>query len=154
MQMSQIGLSTLMVLAGIGIPVMAALNSGAAVKMGSPYAAVTLLCGVALATSALLLLSTGVPDKAQFAWPSASQMLAGVLFVFYIAAITYSAPRIGLGNAVFLVLFGQLLCAALMDHFSLLGVPHYPITGKRLLGLSFIAVGVFLARSDALATNG
>ena len=42
-------------------------------------------------------------------------------------AITFAAPRIGLANAVFFVLLGQLLMAAAIDHFALLGVdPHWP----------------------------
>ena len=53
---------------------------------------------------------------------------------------------IGLGNAIFFVLLGQIVAAAIIDHFGLLGAIQSAITPKRALGLVVMAVGLYLAR--------
>ena len=37
-----------------------------------------------------------------------------------------------LGNVIFIVLFGKLVAAAIIDHFGLLNVPKAPITTARI----------------------
>jgi bacterial/archaeal transporter family-2 protein len=66
--------------------------------------------------------------------------------VFYALSITYFAPRIGVGNAVFFVLLGQLVAAAAIDHYGLLGAAQFPLTPRRALGVAVMAVGVWLAK--------
>ncbi|MBO6504935.1 MAG: DMT family transporter [Kordiimonadaceae bacterium] len=154
MQVSQLGFFALMLAAGVGIPIMAALNSGLGQKLGNPLAAVFVLCVVATIAVTILLVATGIPSLGAVSAPSPAQLSAGGLFIFYIASITYAAPKIGLGNAVFFVLLGQLVCAAVIDHFSLLGAANSPITGKRMVGLALMAVGVYLAKSEVLPAHG
>ncbi|MEM8648276.1 MAG: DMT family transporter, partial [Pseudomonadota bacterium] len=80
-------------------------------------------------------------------WPAPTILYAaGILFAVYILSITFLAPRIGVGNAVFLVLLGQLISSAIIDHFGLFGAPQVPITVKRMIGIAVMAVGVMLAR--------
>lgn len=154
MQVSQMGFFALMLVAGVGIPIMAALNSGLGQKLGNPLAAVFVLCVVATIAVTVLLVATGIPALETVSAPSPSQLSAGALFIFYIASITYAAPKIGLGNAVFFVLLGQLICAAVIDHFSLLGAVNSPITSKRMAGLALMAIGVYLAKSEVLPAQG
>ena len=154
MQVSQIGLFGLMFAAGVGIPVMAALNSSFGQKLGSPLAAVFVLCVVATIVAAGLLFVTGLPVLDASSAPTPVQLSAGGLFIFYIAAITYAAPKIGLGNAVFFVLLGQIACAAVIDHFSLLGAVSAPVSTKRLAGLALMAAGVYLAKSEVMPVQG
>ncbi len=151
MQISQVGLFALMLAAGVGIPVMAALNSGLGQKLGNPFAAVFVLCLVATFTVVVLLFATGWPPLKTIVAPSPAQLTAGALFIFYIASITYVAPKIGLGNAVFFVLLGQLVCAALIDHFALLGAQQSSLSAKRAVGLALMVAGVYLARSEVVA---
>ena len=66
--------------------------------------------------------------------------------VFYVLSVTWSAPRIGVGNAVFFVLLGQLAAAAALDHFGLFGALQTTLTAKRALGLLVMAIGVYLAK--------
>lgn len=140
-----LGFFVLMFLAGIGIPVMAALNGGLGARLASPAAASLILFCLAAAISAVVLAFTGWPAKPVAAIPP--QYFAGGIFVaFYALSITWAAPRIGVGNAVMLVLLGQLCAAALIDQFGWLGVVRSPITIKRALGIAFMIAGVFLAR--------
>ncbi|MEM1299821.1 MAG: DMT family transporter [Pseudomonadota bacterium] len=148
MPQSHAPLLVLMIAAGFAVPVMAAINASLGRSLGSPLLAVAVLCAVASCTTICLLLA-GSSTLSIRTWPANTvSYLGGVLFVLYIGSITYSAPRIGLGNAVFLVLLGQLACAALIDHFGWFGTVTSPITGKRALGLGFMAIGVYLARAE------
>jgi transporter family-2 protein len=47
---------------------------------------------------------------------------------FYVLTITWIAPTFGIGNAVFFVLLGQLVSAALIDHFGLFGAQVTPVS--------------------------
>ncbi len=135
----------LMFLAGIGIPIMAALNGGLGARLASPAAASLILFCLAGAISAVVLAFTGWPARPVAAIPP--QYFAGGIFVaFYALSITWAAPRIGVGNAVMLVLLGQLFAAALIDQFGWLGVVRSPITVQRAIGIACMVVGVFLAR--------
>jgi transporter family-2 protein len=66
--------------------------------------------------------------------------------LFYALSVTWAAPRIGVGNAVFFVLLGQLVAAAAIDHFALWGAMPSALTGRRLAGIVVMALGVYLAR--------
>ena len=136
--------------AGFGIPVMAAANANLGRSLGSAFLAVAILCVVA-SLFAFCVLLINAPGEAERIWPTnIAYYLAGILFVIYIGSITYASPRIGLGNAIFLVLVGQLISAAIIDHYGWFDSAQSPITGRRFIGLSIMAVGIYLARSEPL----
>ncbi|WP_444913767.1 DMT family transporter [Microbulbifer sp. TRSA007] len=136
---------SLMLIAGIGIPVMATLNSGLGIKLGSSALATTLLFLVGLVISAAYLLKTeGLPSAVfskDIAWYF---YLGGILVAFYILSVTWVSPRYGVGNAVSFVLLGQLLAISAIDHFGLLGAQQTSLDTKRLIGLAMMVVGVLL----------
>jgi transporter family-2 protein len=141
-------LSVLMFAAGVGIPIMAALNSRLGAQLGSPWAAAFLLfllgaviCGIAMA-------AMGAPREGWFV-ATPLYYAGGVLVAFYVLSITYSAPRIGVANAVFFVLVGQIAAAALIDQFGLFGAMKSPLTAQRFIGIALMLVGTFLARRVA-----
>ncbi len=147
-----IGTTLLMLAAGFGIPMMANLNAGLGVRLSNPLAAVVVLTGVTFLTSSLVLLASGgigdLPVIGHFKTIPTVYFLGGVLFVFYITSITWAAPRIGVGNAIFIILLGQLLSATTIDHFGLFGAIKSTITPKRALGLLVMAVGLYLAQKE------
>ncbi|WP_445354233.1 DMT family transporter [Microbulbifer sp. EKSA008] len=136
---------SLMLIAGIGIPIMATLNSGLGIKLGSSALATTLLFLVGLVISAAYLLKTeGLPSAVfskEIAWYF---YLGGILVAFYILSVTWVSPRYGVGNAVSFVLLGQLLAISVIDHFGLLGAQQTSLDTKRLIGLAMMVVGVLL----------
>ncbi|MEP2641925.1 DMT family transporter [Roseobacter sp.] len=136
----------IMLLAGIGVPVLAALNSALGVRIGSPAAAATVLFAVALAASAAVMIATGPQAAAKIAQAPRYQLLAGFLVAYYVLSITFVAPHFGVGNAVFFVLLGQLISTALIDHFGLFGARVTPIDGTRALGIAFMAAGVLITQ--------
>jgi transporter family-2 protein len=141
----------LMLVAGLGIPTMAALNASLGNKIQSPIVAVVILLAVALATATLIMLLTeGLPQK--FGAPNTPWYLylGGCLFVLYIFSVTWVIPKFGVANAIGLVLFGQLIAMTLIDHFGLFGLARYEIDIKRLCGLGFMALGIFLVISKQI----
>lgn len=140
----------IMFAAGIGIPILAALNARLGANIGSPAAAATVLFVVAFATAALTMILTG--PEALRAIPAQPKhlFLAGVLVAFYVLSITYVAPTFGVGNAVFFVIIGQLISSAAIDHFGLFGAQITPVTGLRMLGISVMAAGVAITQMGAV----
>lgn len=138
--------AVLMLLAGIGVPLLAALNAALGTRIGSPAAAATVLFVVALLSSAAVTLLTGSEALRTLAGAPRHLFLGGVLIAFYVLTITYVAPRFGVGNAVFFVLLGQLISAAAIDHFGLFGARVSPVSATRLLGIALMAAGVFVTQ--------
>jgi transporter family-2 protein len=138
--------AAIMLTAGIGIPVLAALNAQLGQRIASPPAAAAFLFAVALlAASVAMLLTTGAaPLRAVLPQPK-HLWLGGLLVAFYVLSITWVAPRFGVGNAVFCVLLGQLLSAAAIDQFGLLGAAMRDLTAARIGGIALMAVGLLLA---------
>lgn len=138
--------ATIMLAAGICVPLLAALNARLGQHIGSPAVAALCLFLVALITAALVVSVTGGVPISQIASAPKHLFLGGSLIAFYVLAITYIAPHFGLGNAVFFVLLGQLISAGLIDHFGLFGAQQVPVSGTRLLGILVMAVGVALTQ--------
>lgn len=136
----------IMLLAGVGVPLLAGLNAALGVRVGSPAAAATVLFVVAFASSAAVVLVTGPSALAKVATAPKHLLLGGVLIAFYVLSITFIAPHFGVGNAVFFVLLGQLVSAAAIDHFGLFGARVSPLDLTRAAGIALMAAGVFLTQ--------
>ena len=139
-------IAAMMLIVGMGIPVTAALNAVLGTHLQSPVAASVILFGVGLVLTALVLAFVGLPPVSAFKSLPWWSFAAAFGVVFYVLSVTWSAPRIGVGNAIFFVLLGQLIAAATIDHFGLFGAIRTSLTAKRALGLLVMAVGVYLAR--------
>ncbi|MGR3271624.1 DMT family transporter [Thalassococcus profundi] len=135
-----------MLLAGIGIPILAALNAALGTRIGSPIAAATILFCVALAASTLLLLIVGPQAVTRAATAPRHLFLGGLFVAFYVITVTIIAPRFGIGNAIFFVLLGQLISAAAIDHYGLFGARLSPLTLSRSIGIALMAAGVYVTQ--------
>jgi transporter family-2 protein len=137
--------ASLMFVAGIGIPIMAALNGGLGAKLQSPPLATTILLLVGLAISVTYLLAAeGMPAELYEPNTPWYYYFGGFFVVFYILSITWVAPRFGVSNAVSFVLLGQLIAMSFIDHFGLIGSPQYSLSIQRVSGLLLMAAGVFM----------
>ena len=144
--MSNTSYALIMLVAGIGIPVLAALNAALGRAISAPAAASVVLFVVAFLTALVVALFTGPQAIAKVASAPKHLLLAGSLIAFYVLSITYIAPHFGVGNAVFFVLLGQLISAAAIDHFALFGATQTPLTLLRASGIAVMAFGVFLTQ--------
>ena len=134
----------LLLIAGFGIPVMAAINSKLGVSLNNPILATTILFLVGLILSIIILLFNGIPEKiidGSLSWYAYS---AGFFVIFYIVSITYVAPRFGMSNAISCVLLGQMVAMSVIDHFGLWGAPQVSLSFWRGVGVVGMAVSVLL----------
>jgi transporter family-2 protein len=135
-----------MLLAGVGIPLLAALNAGLGQHLGAPQAAAVVLFCVALVLCLGVWGLSGAPGLARMASAPKHLFLGGFFVAFYVLSVTFIAPRMGVGNAVFLVLLGQLVSAAAIDHFGLFGSKVSPLTLTRATGIAVMALGVWITQ--------
>ncbi|MCL6283152.1 DMT family transporter [Ruegeria sp. 2012CJ41-6] len=137
----------IMLAAGIGIPVLAALNAALGKLIGSPTAAGVVLFAIAFAASALaMMIFPGPQALGKLGGAPKHLFLAGLLVAFYVLSITHVAPHFGVGNAVFFVLIGQLISAAAIDHYGLFGAQVSPLNLTRAAGIAVMAAGVAITQ--------
>lgn len=137
----------IMLLAGVGIPILAALNAGLGVRLGSPVAASVFLFALAFVLAILAVLLTGqTPALRRVPGVPWHFFLGGLFVAFYVLSVTFIAPKFGVGNAVFFVLIGQLISAAAIDQFGLFSANVTPLTGTRALGIAVMALGVWITQ--------
>lgn len=142
-------IAALIFLTGIGIPIMAAFNAALGQQLGSPVAATCVLFVVGAVLAGLVLAVSGSAlDFTRMTLERPYIYFGAAFILFYALSITWAAPRIGIGNAVFFVLLGQLVAAAAIDHFGLWGAVKTTITGQRIAGIAIMALGVYLARKQ------
>ena len=145
-QSALLPLAALMFVAGLGIPIFAAFNSALGQQLGGAVAATAVTFAIGTLLALALLATIGFPAREAFTFDRPYIWFGAVFVLFYGIAISFAAPRIGVGNAVFFVLLGQLVAAAAIDHFGLWGALPAALTPKRMLGIAVMALGVWLAR--------
>jgi len=137
--------AVIMLLSGLGIPLMAALNGSLGVKLQSPVLAAVFLFSLALLIAvSVLLVSEGTSFPLSLKSIPWYLFFGGFFIAFYVLNVTWVAPRFGVANAVSFVLLGQLIAMSLIDHFGFFGLPQYSFTSQRAIGLVLMAAGVFL----------
>lgn len=141
--------AAIMLAAGIGIPVLAALNAQLGTRLAAPPAAAVILFVVAFLGALIAAFATlgwDVLGRALVRAPAQPKVLflAGLLVAFYVLSVTWIAPRFGVGNAIFFVLLGQMISAAAIDQFGLFGAVVKPITLMRGAGIGLMALGILL----------
>lgn len=136
-----------MLLAGLGIPVMAALNGALGRELNNPVLATSILFSVGLLLTIPILFTSQISSTHISLITTAPWYLlcGGAFVIFYILSITFVAPRLGISNAVSFVLLGQVIAMAAIDHYGFIGMPQFPITPQRALGLLIMATGIIIA---------
>ena len=143
--MSSVGYALIMLAAGIGVPVLAALNAQLGARMGSPAAAAMIVFAVAFCCATVVTVLTSPSALARAIGQPPHLFLAGALIAFYLLSITYIAPKFGIGNAIMFVLIGQFIAAAGIDHFGLFGAMVKPLSLQRAGGILVMVCGLTLA---------
>lgn len=133
--------------AGTFLPLQAGMNSRLAKTGGSPLHASMISFSVGVLALLIYIVLTsqdiswkGLKDAPAHAW------FGGVLGAFYVTVIVLAFPKIGPGMTFGLVVAGQLLISLLMEHFSLMGASHHPVSTVRLSGMLLIIVGVVVMK--------
>lgn len=156
MQNAAIFYGAIALLGGAAVPFLAAINAAYGTAIGNvPYAALT-LCAVAFLTVLGTIVASGTAMPTMDALKGASwwHFAGGCFFAVYVVSITFVAPKIGLANAIILVVVAQIFTAVLIDHFGLMGAAVQKLDWTRALGVVFLIAGVWLARSQTTTSPG
>lgn len=133
-------------LAGMGIPIMASLNSSLGAKLGHPVNASIILFVVAFTLTVTFAFGSKTSlnlslDKLPFYY-----YMGGFFVAFYVLSITWSAPILGISTAIFLVLMGQVFASIVIEHYGFFNAKQVSLSPLRFAGVCFMVLGIVLAR--------
>lgn len=83
----------------------------------------------------------GIKAAPIYAWTG------GLLGAFYVSVIILSFPRLGPGLTFGLVVAGQMIISALLEHFNILVAQPNPLNLFRIIGVLLIIAGVIIIRN-------
>lgn len=138
----------LALIAGTMIPFQSAMNAQLGKTLTSPYYASLIVFLVAAAGLIvyIALQQFHLPTLGQLTSAPKWSYLGGILGGTYILLIVLCAPRLGIGNVTVMVLLGQVIAAAVIDHFGILNAPIHPLNWLRLIGIALVIGGVYVVR--------
>ena len=134
-------------LSGAVLPLQAALNTKLGKSVGNPvYASMFsfIVGAVGIALYIVLTKQTfswaGVRSAPAYAW------IGGLLGAFYVTIMIFLFPRLGPGLTFGLVIAGQMILAAFLEHFNILVSQPHPLNLPRVIGMLLVIAGVILLR--------
>ena len=149
--MSSLGfalLGALAVIVGALIPVQAATNAAMSRVIGS--VAITSLAlfaiGFVVVAGWAIIARAPLPSLETLGRVPAYGYVGGFIVAGYVISITSLAPRLGVGNAICLVVTGQIVAAVIIDHIGAFGAIVQPVTMGRAIGVVLMIIGVILAK--------
>ncbi|MEO8124914.1 MAG: DMT family transporter [Burkholderiales bacterium] len=133
-------------LAGVLIPVMAALQGTLGRAIQSPLHASLIAAGMSIVAVGVVFAAfrPAMPAGELFATVSPLAWVGGMAMGFYAISATVLAPRFGVGNFIMSAVVAQLVASTLIDQFGLFGAPVHPVDLKRLAGLILLGAGTVL----------
>jgi transporter family-2 protein len=129
---------------GVLIAVQPAVNSQLSRHTGSLGAAFVSLGSSALVVGVLLVASGNAGRLAGVRDVSPIYLTGGVMGAFNVTVALFAISRIGAGGVVAVSITTQLIVAALLDHFGLLGLRQTGLTPATVLGFALLICGVVL----------
>ena len=79
------------------------------------------------------------------------KLIGGILGAVVVFTTVLLAPKLGITAMLFFIIVGQLITAATIDHFGLIGMPIREVKITKLIGLIIVAFGlVFYFFGDKL----
>ena len=149
--MSSLGfvlLGALAVIVGALIPVQAATNAAMSRVIGSVAIMSLALFAIGFVVVAVwaIVIRVPLPSLETLRRVPAYGWFGGFIVASYVISITFLAPRLGVGNAIRLVVTGQIVAAVIIDHVGAFGAVVQRLTMGRAIGVVLMIIGVILAR--------
>jgi transporter family-2 protein len=141
-------LGALAVTVGALIPVQAATNAAMSRVIGSvAITSVALFAiGFVVVAAWAIVIRAPLPSLETLRHVPAYGWLGGFIVASYVITITFLAPRLGVGNAIRLVVTGQIIAAVIIDHVGAFGAVVQRLTVARAMGVVLMIIGLILAR--------
>lgn len=134
--------------AGFMIAAQGIINGRMAAITGGPLqgALVSFLVGFVILLSINLALGHRSPPVGELAAAPWWAWLGGLMGAVVVTLAAFAVPKIGVATYASAFIAGQLTAAVIYDHFGVLGQQVREATPTRLLGVAFLALGVWLIR--------
>ena len=131
---------------GAAISIYLPMISQSARILGAPVLGNVPFFAIAFLSSVVLVFVTGhkLPTMAKLAEVPAWLFIAGVVSALMIFGSSYLVPRIGTGALFVLLVAGQIIIGAVINHYGLLGVPEQSISTVKLSGTVLVLAGAVL----------
>ncbi len=141
--MSNLTMLLLMVCGGMAIALQPSINARLAQKTGAFESS---MISFAVGTLALLIVTmiAGKGSLRGIAGASWWELTGGFLGAFFVTLTIISVPRIGTTAVMAMVITGQLITGAALDHFGAFGLRQAPFSPLRALGILLLASGAWL----------
>lgn len=137
----------IIILAGSMAALQAPMNAALGAGLGSGTAAATISFGVGFAVLLAVITFTGDFSNLSRAGDVNGWLLVGgFLGAFYVWAILWSIPMLGVVTAVSGMILGQLVVALTMDAIGPFGLPVTAVTPQRVLAVVMVAGGLVLSK--------
>lgn len=135
-------------LVGTLIPLQATLNSRLGTVLQHPVAAacINFVVGATVFLT-LMALWVGLPSGRALNLAPWYYYLGGVLGSVFVFSAVWLVPKIGTATYLSLLVTGQLLMSAYLDHIGAFGLDRHPATPQKIFGLVLLLSGVFLVVS-------
>lgn len=122
------------------------MNASVSRLTGSPILANVVFYGIGLATSVVLLLASGgLKYASRLRGAPPILYTAGIMSAFMVLGTIVLLPRLGARRLFLLQVSGQILMAMLVSHFGLLGLPHDPLTPRKMAGAFILLIGAIIS---------
>lgn len=137
-------------IAGLGIPIQAAINSRLGAMLGDQP---LMAAFISFSVGALVLFLVSllfVDWQAVYSGVSHMQLsdgwkwIGGALGAFFVFVSIFLAPSVGVTNMIFLFILGQLMMGMLVDSLGLFGMPIKGVHWTQFLGIALMLGGVSL----------
>ena len=143
--MSKVIWIVLAFVSGAFLPLQGAFNSKLGKSGNSPVHASMISFMVGAAALALYILFTkqtfswaGIKSAPAYAW------IGGLLGAFYVTVIILAFPKLGPGLTFGLVVAGQMVVSAILEHFNILVAQPQPLSYMRIVGILLVIIGVIV----------
>lgn len=135
------------ILAGSLAAIQAPMNAALGKNLGSPIGAALVSFGVGFITLLVIMLFSGTSFHLTQVMTSNRWLLIGGVFgAFYVWAILWVVPTLGIVTAISAMIFGQIIVALALDATGLFGLPPQALTWPRLCGAGLVAFGLVLTK--------
>ncbi len=143
-----VGYLVLGLIAGMGLPIQAAINTRLGAMLGN-QPLISALVSFAVGTLTLIGVSAVFAD-----WHTVQQgmtqadsqdwwkWIGGALGAFFVFVSIFLSPKIGITHMAFLFILGQLLMGMLIDSLGLFGMPVRALHWTKFFGIAVMLVGV------------
>lgn len=135
------------VLAGSLAAIQAPMNAALGASLGSGTLAAAISFGIGFIVLLAIVVLTG--DAGHFANAGTVNrwlFLGGFLGAFYVWAILWAIPTLGVVTAISAMIFGQMIVALVLDSTGLFGLQVTQISPQRLLAAALVVGGVVLSK--------